>query len=247
MRRTILLLALAIAGVLLASCGKGAHFASSAHGAAKTHRPAPRASSRTRALAFARAVNLTSADVPGFTASSKHTHESAGEKQRERKMLRCAGIAGTEKGLVEQSSESFELKHGIIDLGVSSEVAVEPSAAQAAQGLTAIRSAHVQRCFSSYLDQVFKGEKFGGASVGPVTIQSGNPPAPGATGSFGWRVTATFTLRGVRVPIYLDFLGFVDGPAEITLMSSGLLQPFPAEIEQKLFTLLLTRAKAHQL
>jgi hypothetical protein len=247
MRRTILLLALAIAGVSLASCGKGAHFASSKHGAANTHRNAATASGTARALAFARAVNLTAVDVPGFTASSKHTHESAGEKQLERKMLRCAGIAGTEKSAVEQSSKNFELKHGIIDLGVSSEVGVEASAAQAAQGLRAIRSAHVQGCFSSYLDQVFKGEKLGGATVGAVTIQSGDPPAPGTTGSFGWRVTATFTLRGVKVPIYLDFLGFVDGRAEITLMSSGLLQPFPAEIQQKLFSLLLARAKEHQL
>jgi hypothetical protein len=43
----------------------------------------------------------------------------------------------------------------------------------------------------------------------------------------------------------LDFLGFVDGPSQITLVSSGLLQPFPAAVQQHLFALLLARARTH--
>ena len=111
--------------------------------------------------------------------------------------------------------------------------------------LAAIHSAHVRGCFTSFLTQIFKGERVKGATAGPVTIQSGTPPAPGMSGSFGWRVTATFEVRGVKVPIYLDFLGFVHGPSEVTLLSSGLLRPFPAEVQQHLFTLLLTRARTH--
>ena len=124
---------------------------------------------------------------------------------------------------------------------------VQASAAQAEKGLAALRSAHVRGCFTRYLNQLFRSEKFGGANVGPVTIQSGTPPAPGTSGGFGWRVTATFTVHGIKVPIYLDFLGFVDGPAEVTLLSSGLLRPFPATVQQKLFTTLLSRAKEHRL
>jgi hypothetical protein len=80
-----------------------------------------------------------------------------------------------------------------------------------------------------------------------VTIQSGTPPAPGTSGGFGWRVTASFEVRGIKLPIYLDFLGFVEGPSEVTLLSSGLLRPFPAAVQQHLFALLLARAKAHRL
>jgi hypothetical protein len=249
MRRPPILLALAVVGALLGSCGKSGHVASSATAGSTAGAKAGGGSSITkqRALAFASAVNLTRADVPGFTASAKQSGESASEKQLEREMIRCAGIAGTEKGLAESSSPSFALKRGIVDLGVSSEVGVERTAAQAQRGLTAIRSAHVRGCFSRYLAQVFKGKKFGGATVGAVTIQSGDPPAPGTSGGFGWRVTATFSVRGIKVPVYLDFLGFVDGPAEVTLLSSGLLRPFPAEVQQRLFALLLTRAKAHRL
>lgn len=202
-----------------------------------------------RALAFAHAVNLTSADVPGFTASTKHeSKNSLREKNLELQMLRCAGLpGGGANGVAEVSSKDFQLKHAILDFGVSSEVTVAHSATEASKGLAAIRSPHNRKCFSHYLNELFKGEKFGGATVSPVTIQSGTPPAPGASGSFGWRVTAAFTVRRLRIPIYLDFLGFVDGSAQVTLLSSGLLRPFPAAVQQHLFSLLLARAKANRL
>jgi hypothetical protein len=200
-----------------------------------------------RALAFARAVNLTASDVPGFTAGEREGSSSANEKHLERQMMRCAGLGSTAKGVVEAGSKDFRLKHQIVDLSVSSEVSVQPSAAQAQQGLAAIRSPHIRGCFSRYLTQVFDSEKVKGATPGPVTVQSGTPPAPGTSGGFGLRVTATFLVHRIKVPVYLDFLGFVDGASEVTLTSSGLLQPFPASIQQHLFALLLARAKAHPL
>lgn len=247
------LLAPVLVGGVLASCGKGSHASSSAGapaGASSTATtPAERAGSptRQRALAFARAVNLTPADVPGFAASEKHDSKSAGERRLEHEMLRCAGIAGAASGVAEQSSKDFQLKHAILDFSVSSEVSVQASPAAANRSLRAIRSAHVRGCFSRFLGQIFKGQQVKGATAGPVTIQSGTPPAPGTSGSFGWRVTATFDVRGIKVPIYLDFLGFVRGPSEVTLLSSGLLRPFPASVQQHLFALLLSRAKAHEL
>jgi hypothetical protein len=80
-----------------------------------------------------------------------------------------------------------------------------------------------------------------------VSIQSGTPPAPGTTGSYGWRAIAAFTVQGIRIQVYLDMLGFVDGPAQVTLFSSGVLRPFPAAVQERLFSLLLARAKAHRL
>ena len=284
MRRTIILLSLVLAGASLASCGKGSPASTvvqttSASTSPSTTTTAPsstttgptpapgttpspgtapsspsQAPSHESAVAFARAVNLTSDDVPGFTPSEKHSSSSAHQKRLEHAMLRCAGIgagsgaiAGAGKGVLEESSKDFELKRQILDFSVSSEVSVQASAAQALHGLQAIRSPHVRSCFSHYLSLIFKGEQVKGATAGPVTIQAGTPPAAGTSGGFGWRVTATFDVRGVKLPIYLDFLGFVDGPAEVTLTSSGLLRPFPASVQQHLFSLLLSRAKAHKL
>jgi hypothetical protein len=219
--------------------------------------PAGKSPSRERALTFAQSVNLTPEDVPGFTAKSEHNTSSAREKQLGRELAHCTGASGLGSGeehllgegnsVAEQSSKDFELKHGIIDFSVSSQVSVQASAANASKGLQAIRSPHVRNCFSHYLQMLFAGEKVKGATAGSVSIQAGTPPAPGTAGGFGWRITASFIVHGVKVPIYLDYLGFVDGPAEVSLLSSGLIRPFPAEVQQHLFATLLARAKAHKL
>jgi hypothetical protein len=270
MRRSNVALLLVLACASFASCGKGSLTSTVVRSTSTATSPSSTATTPSKsgttpsspsqapshesAVAFARAVNLTSDDVPGFTPSEKHDNSSAHQKNLEHAMLRCAGIgaetgviAGTGKGVLEESSKDFELKRQIIDFSVSSEVSVQASAAQALHGLQAIRSPHVRSCFSHYLSLIFKSEQVKGATAGPVTIQAGTPPAPGTSGGFGWRVTATFTVPGGQVPIYLDFLGFIDGPAEVTLTSSGLLRPFPASVQQHLFSLLLSRAKAHKL
>jgi hypothetical protein len=202
--------------------------------------------SLAHARAYARAVNLTPTDVPGFTPTVEHQKSSASQKRFERQMLSCAGLTGQTKGVYEESSKSFELKHDVIDLSVSSEVSIAASAADAQRALGAIRSAHVRECFSQFLQKVFQNERIKGATVGHVSIQTGTPPAPGTSGGFGWRVTADFDVHGIAVPVYLDILGFVIGPSQVTLTSTGILRPFPAEAEQHLFTLLLARARAHR-
>jgi len=251
MRRAIILLMLALAGGLLAACaGKGQTAHTTARttgspGAGTTAASTGTSLSQGQARAYARAVNLTSADVPGFTASTQRPQRSASEARLEHAMLRCAGSAGSESALAEVGSKDFELKRGVLNLSVSSEVTVAHSAAAALRTLASIRDAHVRECFSRFLDTLIKGENLNGASVGPVSIQSGNPPAPGTAGGFGWRVTVPLTVHQLGVSFYLDILGFVDGPAEVTLSSTGLVQPFPAAVEQQLFKLLLARAKAH--
>lgn len=248
MRQATLLVILAVTGGLVMACGKSSPATPSRRSRATSpSSPTTSALTRQRALAFARAVNLTSADVPGFSVSSTHERGTAQERRLERQMLRCAGTPGSGKGLAEVSSEDYALKRGIIDFGVSSEVGVAETPTLAARELAAIRSAHVRGCFSHYLDLLFRSKQFGGAIVSPVSIASGTPPAPGTAGGFGWRVMATFTVQDIRVPLYLDILGFVYGPARVTLFSSGVLRPFPAAVQQGLFSLLLSRAKAHRL
>ena len=248
MRGVIALLALALAGEALAACGSGASSTRpSGSPAARSSASASTQLTRRRALAFANAVNLTASDVPFFTPSSRSESSSPSEQQAERQLRRCIGPAAPARGLAEVSSKNFQLKRDVLQLGVSSEVDVASSSAQAAKNLAAIRSAHVRSCFSRYLGELFKGPQFAGGAVSPVSIQSGTPPAPGTTGSFGWRAIAAFTVQSIKVHLYLDMLGFVDGPAQVTLFSSGVLRPFPAAVQERLFSLLLARAKAHRL
>jgi hypothetical protein len=249
------------AGTSTSPSGTGGGSSGGSGGGSTGSKPAPPASkspSQKRALAFASAVNLTADDVPGFTPKSSQDSSSAREKKLGRELAKCAGaiglgggeeshLPGEGKSVANESSKNFELKHGIVDFTVSSQVSVQSSATEALKGLQAIRSARLRKCFSQYLQLLFAGMRVKGATAGPVSIQAGIPPAPGTAGGFGWRITASFIVRGVKVPIYLDFLGFVNGPAEVTLLSSGLIRPFPAEVQQHLFALLLARAKGHAL
>jgi hypothetical protein len=250
MRHTLILLVLTGAGGLLGACGSSTHAAPSTHSfpGARTGAPASGATiTKPKALAFAHAVNLTAADVPGFTASVKKSGHTAQEKQFERGMLQCVGNLGTERKVAEVGSKEFELNHGIVDLSTSSEVTVAQTAASAARELAAYRSAHVRGCFARFLALILKGQRAPGATVGAISIASGVPPAPGTTGGFGWRATATLDVRGIKVQFYVDILGFVYGPSTVTLFSSGVLQPFPAAAQQRLYSTLVRRAKVHAL
>jgi hypothetical protein len=191
-------------------------------------------------------VNLSAADVPGFSVDKReHKGETAAEKRLDREMARCAGGLSSHEKLIEATSSKFKSRHGLPEVGVSSEVSVARTPGLAARELAAIRSAHARACVSRYLDLLFKGKSFQGASISPITIVAGTPPAPGTSGSFAWRIKVTVTVKGTRIPFYFDILGFVYGPAQVVLLSSGFPIPLPAAIQQRLFVLLVERAKAH--
>jgi hypothetical protein len=259
MRRTAILLALvsSCACVLLSACGKGVYTgAASTTAAAASHRaktPRNGSSTHAQALAFAQAVNLTAEDVPGFTISHKPKHESAAERRLQQQLRGCGGDVGARAlqrapgTLAEASSPDFELHRGVLTLTVSSEVSVAHTPAQAAATLAAIRSPRVRACFSRYLSSLLKSQHYSGATVADVSIASGSPPAPGTSGGFAWRVTATLVIGGIHISFYLDILGFVDGSAQVTLTSSGTVRPFPAQAQEQLYSQLLARARSHRL
>ncbi len=266
MRRTAILLALVPACALLSACGKGAYTGASASTATTpraasghekgSHRGgSPGSPTRAQALAFVHAVNLTAQDVPGFTPTRSPEHESAAEQRLQKQLRTCAGGAagagapqGSQGGLAQASSPHFELKRGILALSASSEVNVAHSPAEADGVLKAIRSSRVRACFTSYLSALLKSDQRSSAeTVLGVAIASGTPPAPGATGGFGWRITAKLSIRGVPVSLYFDILGFVIGPAQVTLTSSGTVEPFPGRAQEQLYNELLARARAHEL
>ncbi len=240
----------------LAACGTSGHPAAATTaypaaaktlGAASSVTGSGSSLTKAQAQAFARAVNLTAADVPGFRVSAKHEHEheTGAEKRLEHELTRCAGGLGSKKGIEEASSKEFQRESNALQWTVQSEVSVARSSSLAAKELAVIRSGRTRACLAHYIDLLFKGKRYRGATVSPVSISQGTPPAPGATGSVGWRITATISLQGIRLRFYLDILGFVDGPAEVTLLTSGIPEPFPAATEQRLFGLLLERARSH--
>ena len=192
--------------------------------------------------------------VPGFTPSHTPQRESATERRLQAQLRSCGGGAGASapqrspSALAQASSPHFELKRGILALSASSEVNVAHTTAEAEGTLTAIRSPRVRACFSRYLSALLKSQQHAPSeTVLGVSIASGTPPAPGTSGGFGWRVTAKLAVRGVPVSLYFDILGFVIGPAQVTLTSSGTVEPFPGRAQEQLYTELLTRARSQKL
>ena len=259
----MILVLLASSG-LLAACG-GSYSAASSHSAAVSVAPAAtttatpptvatgsspsaaRALSKAQAQAFARAVNLRAADVPGFKVSAEHghEHETAAEKRLEGELTRCAGGAARDLQVAEVSSKEFEREDKSGAQNLQSGITIEQTPALAAKELAAVRSERGRTCILHYVTLLFKGQKYEGASVGHVSVSSGSPSAPGTTGGFGLRITTTITLHHIKIPFYMDFFGFVYGPAEVMLRSFSLPEPLPTATEERLFSLLLQRAKAH--
>ena len=262
MRRTAAIPVLAASAVLLAGCGGGGHTTATRNArpstAKATHAgphangqpdaPGPAASrEEAKARAFAVAVNLRASDVPGFHPSSEHEHKSAAEKRLEPELAKCVGVAGTKREATEMSSKTYERGRSIITQSVSSQVTVARTSAVAARELASIRGGHLQSCLAHYLNQLLASTNLHGAKIGPVSTKQGSPPASGADGSFGLRFIETVTLHGLRIPFYVDILGFVKGRAEVSLFTFGVLRAFPAALEEQLFSLLLERAKAHSI
>jgi hypothetical protein len=253
MRRGVAAVAALSAAGLLAACGGHGSFNTSGStaksgGASGSHTAGGHALTPAQARAFVGAVNLTAADLPGFTLSREPRKQSTeAEKRLEHELLSCigAGVSGVGGHPVAHgSSGDFRHRGTGYDVGVSSEVSVGAGSGSGAADLQRLRSTRARACLGRFLAQLLKGKHYSGAHVAHVSIMQGSPPAPGTTGGFGWRVTAILEVRGVRLPYYMDILGFLYGPTEVSLLSTGLPVPLPATIQERLFALLLTRATA---
>jgi hypothetical protein len=70
--------------------------------------------------------------------------------------------------------------------------------------------------------------------------------AAGDDGHWGLRWTVTLAVGKLRVPVYLDFLGYAAGRDELSLLAYGMERPFPAALEQRLASITVARALARQ-
>jgi len=154
------------------------------------------------------------------------------------------GEQAASDALAEASSKSFEHHAQVLHLTVSSSVTIVATPAQATAELKAIRSAHARVCLMSFMRELLAKQTQGGASAKLVSISSGTPSAAGTSGTFAWRITGAFALHEVKVPFYIEMVGFTHGQDEVQMLSFGLPVPFPASAEQELFSLLVARANA---
>jgi len=205
--------------------------------------PVPLPLTASRAAAFARAVQLTTSDVPG-------AHDAAASKTpaaREREAAQCGGHAAPTIG----SGHSPELQRGrgLERETISSSVEVLRDAHTVEKSLSGSKSKGGLSCYERVLARSLQSEadpniKLLGVSVAPLQVS-----VAGAGRAEGLRILARVGVPGAGavVKLFVDAVTLPYGPAEIDLFGTSFVQPVAARTEQELLTLLHQRALAHKL
>jgi hypothetical protein len=201
--------------------------------------------SRSQALSFARAVNLSVGDIPEASIEAKPFRNSDAKERREYQA--CERFVGWP--IAEASSPKLKRGQELEIELIRSSVAVVSNEQAVDRQFAVLSSPAVRTCGARALTRNLDDKPLRNAHWGRVTVLKLPVKAPGATATFGIRVVATLDLAfsEVTVPIYVDELGFAIGRAEIVLLAASATQPVPASTEQELVALLLARAKAHPL
>jgi hypothetical protein len=232
--------------VAIAGCG-----ASSSLPGIVAHSSSSPPITRSRATAYARAVNLRAADLPGMQlADAEGVNPAPTEAGREE--ARCNGSVNPNLLLVNAHSASFtggtEPEHEEI----RSEIEVMPNATLAARDNAANRSPRAIACAKHFLALQLDAQDGARVHYGPVTISPLSVPLQGATGSFAFRLEVP--ILGVPTAIeskpphlFVDAFGFLSGPSEVALLTTGFPAPVPEATDKRLLSLLYSRAQAHKL
>lgn len=199
--------------------------------------------STSQATTIANQINLTSADVPGFTSSPNP--ETASDKQGGAQLAACAGGVPPSKNIVDINSPNFSAGSGLTQTQTSSNVVVLPSSALVQQNLTALTSAKGHACLNTFVSNELSKSTSSGVTFNSGTITTLPTSTAGTDGGFGIRFIVSASAQGVHIPFYLDVLGFAKNSTEVELEALGISKPFPATQEAHLYSLLVSRADAH--
>jgi hypothetical protein len=238
---TSLGIAAAAALGMLSGCGGGSTTTASVAAVAAASSPITKA----QATAYAHAVNLKPADLPGMRATRPEAEHVTASIDRE--ATKCDGGVDPSRRVAQVHSARFAGAVAGDFEQISSEVEVMPSAALIAQNNAAIRSPRGLRCVTRLLTQSLAGKSGSQGRYGTLKISKLPTPLAGVDETFGYRITTTVARGPAQIPIYIDLLGFISGAAEVDLTAIGAPQPVPEEAESHLLAVLYGRANAHKL
>lgn len=250
----------AAASLLLCACGGGTPSARAGGAGAGAATAAPikdpgstpgitsaQTPTRALALAFASTVNLSTGDIPEASiAAWKTSHETAREREEYRA---CEHGFAHQRSLLERSSPRLERGRELEVEDFASAVAVVRDERTIAQTFRALQAPGVRACLARAFTRNFSVRPIREARWGRFTVTKLPLSAPGASATFGIRVSGALSLpyNEVTVPVYIDMVGFALGHGAVALTAGSVTQPVPTTTEQELVALLLARAKAHAL
>jgi hypothetical protein len=205
--------------------------------------PITRSFTKAQATAFVHAVNLTAADLPGFT---QEENQEAGSQSPG--LFRCAGIAVSRPLVTEASSEEFK-RAGQAGAeareAFGSRVAVMPTASLATRALAAIRSRRGETCMKNELNEQYSGKSNEEESFTLVSMVERPLEVSGVSEGYELQTVTKATKGEHSIDIFMDILGFIDGPAEVALTAVGTPQAVSPAAEQHLISVLFERAQAN--
>jgi hypothetical protein len=196
------------------------------------------------ARAAAGAINLRAGDLPGYTVQAPQN--TATGHQIDARLQSCIGTgAGQHAGSIDVTSPTFASGSGLLARQVESDVTIQRSSRFVASDLALMRSGRVQACLRRALEGLSIPLSTGGAVARIYDVNVTRLPiaARGADRSFGIRVTMSMGARGRHVRLYLDLIGDAVGRDELSLVTFAVTRPFPARTEQRLLSLLVSRAE----
>jgi hypothetical protein len=182
--------------------------------------------------------------VPGFTASPHH--ETPADRQNVAQLASCAGAVDPSRRIVDVYPDDFSRGSGLQAQQVASSVDVLPSTSLAEQDVMKVTAASARTCVRAYVARALaQSPSSSPVKFGTPSILTLAPPPGTSANSFGYRFVIPVTASGVKVQSYVDLLFHRAGPAEVAFNDLGIGTPFPAPDEQRLFSLLVTRADTH--
>jgi hypothetical protein len=212
---------------------------------------------KTRAIAFARAVNVHLADAPEMATlvASFETKNGPPYSGCTTRVAKADQVAAVESPWLVRyldqphSRVRFPLVPSVE--GVHSVVFVMRDPTVASGNVASGRTAGAPECVTKRSEKESTG-RFVGHEPYKLRISGSSIPFPLAgVAGYGLRVQGTLAAAVYhlkkRPAYYEDTFGFAVGPAEIVLHASGVGRPFPAAEERRLLSLLYDRAKAHAL
>jgi hypothetical protein len=207
--------------------------------------PVPLAITPARARSFARAVSLTTADLPESSPAPPRGASPA----REREASKCGGHRTLAIG--GGQSPDFVRGQGLDHESLSSSVEVLTDAKSVHSDLGYTESHAGLTCYAKVLSRSLQEGNGADSHIRLLGVHLRKLEvtlAPGRT-AVGVRITARVGLTGTRlvVALYVDALSLPYGPAELDLYTTSFVQPVALRTQQELLRLMRARALLHRL
>jgi hypothetical protein len=241
---------LALVAMVSAVAGCGGSTSAPATSATATATATSEPITKAQATAYAHAVNLRAADLPGMSiAAPEGEHPASGRLDQ---VERCAGNVNPDLVVANIHSASFTGTTEPEHEQIRSVVEVMPNAAIAEQNNAANRSQRALACAKRFFPLELGSQNGGRVHYGAVTVSRLTSPLAGVPGSLGYRVAVNIlgvpkAIEATQPRLYVDAFAFLSGPAEVALVTTAFPQPVSEETESRLLLLLHSRAEASKL